>query len=125
LLMEEYFFLTYFLIGEPGPILHERIQGDIFMKRTTAIASIAILFITVNSLIAYKGYLHVVADIEGRFNTAQLVMARDIAHSIEGLAEGTKREMMIASLIPSIQKGDRGDLSRDLEADRPRLPVWG
>ena len=76
------------------------------MKRTAVFISIAILFTLVTSLIAYKGYLQVVADIEGRFNTAQLVRARHIAHSIEGLAEGTKREMMIASLIPSIQKGD-------------------
>ena len=81
------------------------------MKRIAAIISIAILFTLLTSLIAYKGYLQVVADIEGRFNTAQLVMARHIAHSIEGLAEGTKKEMMIASLIPSIQKGDRGCLT--------------
>ena len=81
------------------------------MKRTAVFISIPILFTVLTSLIAYRGYLQVVADIEGRFSTAQLVLARHIADSLEGMAQGTKREMMIASLIPSIRKGDRGCLT--------------
>jgi len=76
------------------------------MKRLAIIITITILFIALSSLVAYKSHLRVEADIEGRFNTAQLVLARHIGHCIERAAQDIKAEMMITALLPSIQKGD-------------------
>jgi len=76
------------------------------MRRVVTIIFMAVLFIGLIGFIAYKSYLRVEADIEGRFNTRQLVLARHIGHCIERAAHDIKAEMMITALLPSIQKGD-------------------
>ena len=75
------------------------------MKRIAAIIAIAVLLVALGGLIIYKGSRQAEADIESRFNTAQFVMARHIADSIEQALNNIKAEMMITAMLPSIQKG--------------------
>ena len=86
------------------------------MRRVLTIIFMAVLFIGLIGFIAYKSYLSVEGDIEGRFNAGQLILARHIGHSIEQLADNIKKEMMITALLPSIQKGDHKCLAYMEEA---------
>ena len=76
------------------------------MKRLYVIIFTATFFISLIVYIAYRNFVHVEAGLEGHFNADQSVLVKYIANSIERQVENIQTQVMLTSLLPSIQNGD-------------------
>jgi len=67
------------------------------MKRTSIICIVVLLLSAAGSLLIYRNYLQVEADIVADFNRHQLAMASLIGREAEIVVESVKCEMTIAA----------------------------
>ncbi len=76
------------------------------MKRIAVIISIAMLLVAGASFVAYRFYIDIEVEMKGRFIRGELTLVKHIAREVEIFVDILKRKLIIASLMPSIKKGD-------------------